>query len=98
LSRQELGTIGPADSLFFSFHYPESSMPQQPAHYWVAFSVRFFFGAILGLLFGFRVAAWNFDGGAGAWAWVSGSAVLFGAAAGYWGDAFWHNLRDWLGR
>jgi hypothetical protein len=71
-------------------------MAQKPPFDWFAFSVRFFFGALLGLFLGFILWVRAADGGADGWIVVGGSVVLLGVAAGYWGDSFWHALKYWL--
>lgn len=63
---------------------------------WFRFGVRFFCGALLGLLLGFGFWVRSGDSGPSGWLIVLGTASVIGTIAGFCGDDFWHSLRDWL--
>lgn len=67
-----------------------------PSHDGFRFGVRFFFGALLGLLVGFSLWARCMDAGPEGWWFLPGTAGILGLAAAYWGDDFWERLKDWL--
>jgi hypothetical protein len=72
-------------------------MGEKPsADWWFGFCVRFVCGALLGLLLGLSLwGTFTYPMPAGWWP-VPVCAVLFGAASGAWGDAFWEGPRYWL--
>jgi hypothetical protein len=62
---------------------------------WFAFAVRFFFGALFGLLISCGYWVRLSDGStSGVWLLPVG-AIVVGLVAAKWGDEFWHALR-WL--
>jgi len=78
----------------------EPMMDDEPPFSWAGFLVQFFFGAILGALFGFRAwarSSWGtspemFPG----MYFVIGGALIVGLIAGFFGDRFWKDfIRRW---
>lgn len=65
---------------------------------WLEFWVRFICGAIFGALFGFRVFMFQYQQPRAFVLGIIGSAVVFGLAATYGGDRFWHAFlgRWWM--
>lgn len=63
---------------------------------WLGYAVRFVFGGLLGLVVGWYVCGHEHIDAPAAWYVLLGAVVACGAAAAYWGDAFWFRLRDWL--
>ncbi len=73
----------------------EKRKRKQPSFAGLRFGVRFFFGALLGLLLGFSLWARSMDGLEG-WFIMPSLAGVMGLAAACWGDDFWFRLKDWL--
>jgi hypothetical protein len=59
---------------------------------WFAFAVRFFFGALLGLLISCGCWVRLDTSGSSIWILPTG-AIVVGLVAARWGDDFWHALR-----
>lgn len=57
--------------------------------------VRFVFGAVAGSLAGCQLGPRFGAGGAGTAVLILVTAIVFGIAAAFMGDAFWRGLRWW---